>query len=70
MFAGIETRFLKGYRYVDDTKDITICIREAQAPFEVVQSDDLVLINTKCAMLVFSWQAERYATDDTGRVLI
>lgn len=70
-FIGYEMRFPKGYRYTDHTEsDLLGRPREENSSFKVVQSGERVLVNTKCAMREFFWQAEHYASDENGRVLI
>lgn len=68
-FVGYEMQFPKGFRYNDNTEH-ELLGRMGQNSFKVVQSGDRVLVNTECAMREFFWQAENYATDENGRVLI
>lgn len=70
-FVGYEMQFPKGYRYTNYTEnDVLGKAREPGAPFKVVQSGELVLVNTECAMREFFWQARHYASDENGKVLV
>lgn len=66
--VGYELQYPKGYRY---TKRNTIDLAQEQLmPFEVVRSEQHVIVNTECALREFYWQAEHYACDEHGSVLV
>lgn len=70
-FIGYEVQYPKGHRYTDYTESDTFGRpRDRNTSFEVVQSGKRVLVNTECAMKEFFWQADHYASDENGRVLI
>lgn len=67
-FVGYEMSFPKGYRYVQG--DAINHVQGHAIPFQTVPSDRYALVNTNCALKEFFWQAERYASDEEGNVLV